>query len=42
MAMRTLENDINQAIEAKKIAGCVLLAASRDGTVCFFLIVSLL
>ncbi|KAG9949611.1 beta-lactamase, partial [Aureobasidium melanogenum] len=30
MAMRTLENDINQAIEAKKIAGCVLLAASRD------------
>ncbi|KAH0280508.1 beta-lactamase, partial [Aureobasidium melanogenum] len=30
MAMRTLENDIDQAIEAKKIAGCVLLAASRD------------
>ncbi|KAH0359449.1 beta-lactamase, partial [Aureobasidium melanogenum] len=30
MAMRALENDINQAIEVKKIAGCVLLAASRD------------
>ncbi|KAG9600052.1 beta-lactamase, partial [Aureobasidium melanogenum] len=30
MAMRTLENDINEAIKAKKIAGCVLLAASHD------------
>lgn len=34
--MHTLERDIDEAIEGKKIAGCVLLAASRDGTVHLF------
>ncbi|KAK6000582.1 hypothetical protein QM012_003307 [Aureobasidium pullulans] len=31
MAMHTLEVDINEATKTKKIAGCVLLAASHDG-----------